>query len=84
MDAKVYHGTWEFSPLEEEVVIFQKPAFSGSMFIFFRVMDVNGSLGILAHRTSDDEQGVFFFTETKDKVFRFHETILRRLCLGIP
>ena len=35
-------------------------------------------VGILAHRTPDDEQGVYFFTSEKGKVFRFHETILRR------
>ena len=36
------------------------------------------TLGILAHRTSEDDEGVYFITETKRKVFRFHETILRR------
>ena len=33
-------------------------------------------VGILAHRTSEDEEGVYMYTETKRKVFRFHETIL--------
>ena len=36
------------------------------------------SLGILAHRTSEDERLGCTITETKRKVSRFHETILRR------
>ena len=36
------------------------------------------TLGIQWIRTSEDEQGVYFITETKRKVFSFHETILRR------
>ena len=31
----------------------------------------------IAHRTSDDDEGVDPITETKRNVFRFHETILR-------
>ena len=38
------------------------------------------SLGILAHRTSEDEQRVYNIVQSlpKRKLFRFHETILRR------
>ena len=42
------------------------------------VARVSLALGILAHRTSEDELSGCTITETKRKVFRFHETILRR------